>query len=555
MPKYLHRSGLALLLFLAGCACSPDPAPSDAGRLDAPGTDAPTTADGGLDARGDAGECIAVTLENWELNQADDVSVRYRARVRPEIDGDAWDLYVEMLRYGDTEYVGTFPLGGTGPDGNFGTCAHCVIAFYGTTIDRGFLAEAGTLELGVDPFSLDLDATLTGVRLREVTIEGDDLHSVPVPNGRCLDVADTSIERHFAPEGWLCPADDYSDETTCDCRCGIMDPDCFAGLPVAGCEAGERCIYWLGPDGLVPACAEACDRDAPTCDTDTACVDDSFGEVCEIDETRLDLEAAVGATCATPENRWCGITGGVATGMCDVWDRNDQQCRARCEVDDDCDTAAFERCYTIGGDAEGTRFWGLCTPRFPEAWTCGGATFEDGVTCNCGCGAADPDCNDTTLEVVGCDTTESCAEGTTCVPIPENDTCATALPLAVGTTEGSSLGARGDYTFVRDAGACLNVEEDGPDVVYSVSLTAGQTLTVELLAEHNGSLYLLGPGAASICTATPAAACVAGIDVAGGTEVETLTYTATAAGNYYLVVDAFWTGGYGDFELETTITP
>jgi hypothetical protein len=49
------------------------------------------------------------------------------------------------------------------------------------------------------------------------------------------------------PAGWMCDADKYADLLTCDCGCGIQDPDCplssgslYCGrCPVEGCAAGD----------------------------------------------------------------------------------------------------------------------------------------------------------------------------------------------------------------------------------------------------------------------------------------------------------------------------
>lgn len=542
---------------LAGCSCetpigSVDVGP-DGGGLDAP-NDTSTSDGGALDG----GRCIAADVQLWTLDNYDDVSVRYRARIRPDVEMRPFDLYLEFNRYGDTTYTGTFPLG-EGHDANFGGCAHCVAAFYGTMISRGYFASAGTLTLNADPFDLRLDAVLENVTLIEVTIEGEALESVPVPNGRCITFDRIEVSRAFAPPGWTCNDDEYGDGAECDCNCGIVDSDCYAGLPVVGCAPGQLCVGRPREFEFVPTCVDDCDREAGVmCPGTGVCVDDSFGDLCEGDAARVDRTAGLGDTCADGAV-FCAVAGspggpGIANGYCDVFDRADGRCAPRCSVDADCDVAAFERCYTLGasGPAGEEVFFGFCGPRYPVGWTCRGDTYEDGVTCDCNCGVRDSDCYDPSRPIAGCAATESCLPDGSCAPIPANDTCASALPLSIGTTTGSTTGGVNDYTFVRDAGGCIAVEEDGPDVVYAVDVAAGQTLTVVGRASFNLALYLIGPGAPTVCDRT-STACVAGVEATSGTDPETLVYTATTSGTYYLVVDAFFFEFMGDFTLETTL--
>ncbi|MDB4956608.1 MAG: uncharacterized protein JWO36_4177, partial [Myxococcales bacterium] len=58
----------------------------------------------------------------------------------------------------------------------------------------------------------------------------------------------------------------------------------------------------------------------------------------------------------------------------------------------------------------------------PNAWTCGANTFNDGTTCNCMCGALDPDCGITNAPVLGCTGQQYCSNDA-CVTPPANDTC------------------------------------------------------------------------------------------------------------------------------------
>lgn len=496
----------------------------------------------------DAGMCTPIELGEWALDNFDDVSIRYRALITPDVQGVPWVFYLEFNRY-DTEYTGTFPLGGDGPDANYGTCAHCVVAFYGLDFTHAFIATGGTLTLTGDPFTMMLNGTLDDVVLQEVTIEGDDLHSVPVPDGECLHLADVSLRQRFAPVGWHCSVDAFADGETCNCACGAYDDDCYnSDLPIDGCSTDQRCVGRLNSGGVDPVCVNSCSRaDGDACPDAEVCFDDVNGDLCEGDEDLIDRAVALGEACEA-DAHYCAIDDdGFVNGYCDVFVRNDSICRPRCESNDECDALAFEECYTISATA------GFCAPRYPVEWTCSGGLYADGETCNCGCGTVDTDCYDTGLPITGCGEGEACLPDGQCVDAPENDTCATSLELSEGQTTGTTTGAANDYSHVRDAGGCINVEEDGPDVVYRVELSEGQHLTVTgQAASSNIALYLIGPGDDSVCDAS-SSACVAGVEETEYGEAETLEYTAEESGTYYLVVDSFFSGFYGDFELDTQV--
>lgn len=538
------RGVLSAIVTALACAACGGPAPTSDGGLDGgAGLDASTADSGAPDASSDP--CIAATVDRWALDNFDDVSIRYRARITPNIGGDRFDLYLEMNRFRDATFEGTFPLG-EGPEANFSTCARCVAAFTGSTINHGFFADEGELVLGVDPFSQHLTATFTGVRLVEVTIGGDTLESTPVADGQCLRLEDFTIDRTFPSPGWRCPVEQFSDGSTCHCSCGAYDPDCVPGNPVEGCGEFEICS--------IDQCLETCDADAGRGCTSGVCGFNWEGQVCITDPTQIDPVATIGASCADGTSL-CAVEGGFARGICDRDSRRDGICRSVCQVDDDCDTAALERCYPFAAG------YGLCAPRFPTAWTCDGERYEDGASCECTCGAQDPDCLDPAHAISDCGAGEVCllapcsddscvlTPNTECVPVPDNDVCATAATLS-GTTTGTTRGAHDDYTFVAGAGSCIDQEEPGPDVVYQIDLTAGQH--IEVVGTPSGfdlALYLLGPGDASVCGAT-GSECVAGVDAAFFGDPETLSYTATTAGTYYLVVDSRLADWMGELTLE-----
>ena len=48
-------------------------------------------------------------------------------------------------------------------------------------------------------------------------------------------------------------------------------------------------------------------------------------------------------------------------------------------------------------------------------WVCDASKYDDGLTCDCNCGATDPDC-EASRPIVGCGFNQRCAEGGHCVP-------------------------------------------------------------------------------------------------------------------------------------------
>ena len=112
-----------------------------------------------------------------------------------------------------------------------------------------FFATAGTLVL--DSASQQLEGypqgSLTGVTLREATVDDTTYVSTLVPGGKCLTMADASFIVNVTPvAGWThCPLSYYGDGD-CDCGCGAQDVDCT--------------------DALVSSCAYCwCEADAGSC--------------------------------------------------------------------------------------------------------------------------------------------------------------------------------------------------------------------------------------------------------------------------------------------------
>jgi hypothetical protein len=203
----------------------------------------------------------------------------------------------------------------------------------------------------------------------------------------------------------------------------------------------------------------------------------------------------------------------------------------------------------------------------PPGWSCTADKFEDGTTCDCACGAQDTDCDVDANSVTGCSTPgDRCFQGA-CVTPPTNDTCQLPTPIVVGTPlNGTTKGANRSYDNGLEgtvAMPCTGFSQPGPDVVYSVVLTAGLSYTVTLSAldpMYDGSISLLGPkgtGATSICDANPITTCVKGADAGmlGATETFQYTVPVGATDTYYIIVDSGYDSGInseGNFTLSIT---
>jgi hypothetical protein len=99
----------------------------------------------------------------------------------------------------------------------------------------------------------------------------------------------------------------------------------------------------------------------------------------------------------------------------------------------------------------------------PAEWTCTASKFAEGKTngtCDCGCGAIDPDCADVNLPVTGCGYKQTCDATGHCAgaiaPAPDGWTCA-----GTGYSDGKTCNCD---CGVRDPDCELGLPDDcGPD--------------------------------------------------------------------------------------------
>lgn len=174
------------------------------------------------------------------------------------------------------------------------------------------------------------------------------------------------------------------------------------------------------------------------------------------------------------------------------------------------------------------------SPRCPDGYTCVNQVCTRDGTTDAG------DATDTSGADAGtCDL--AAAEGT-------RDTCGqardlTAAASAAGGTRvhGNTSGYANDLT-PSTLPDCTTSPEPGPDGIWRVSVTAGQTLTVTFSPEGwSGDVYVI-----DACTST--ATCEG-----GGPMFSPVSVTPTA-GTYYIVVDSRMAGAAGCYALDVALT-
>ena len=157
-------------------------------------------------------------------------------------------------------------------------------------------------------------------------------------------------------------------------------------------------------------------------------------------------------------------------------------------------------------------------------------------------------CTDTNMDGIAC-VNGLCDE-------PSGEDCfepTEAVPGMSGTV--TLTGTLADFASETDlpvGNPCTGSITPGPDPVYAVNLTMGQTLTVELtstaMTTEDLALYITPD-----CDDLPQS-CVAGADALGSvTMPETATYTAAGDERLYIFVDSFYGDAAGDYSLDVTV--
>jgi hypothetical protein len=195
------------------------------------------------------------------------------------------------------------------------------------------------------------------------------------------------------PVGWTCPQNAYAALDACDCGCGVPDPDCkFASLPLYGCSQGDACT-----DGQCKACVPECT--GKTCGADGCggfcglCAD---GKACDggacVDPCGAKPLACKSATCGSDGcGGQCGTCPGDKTcsaGQCIAGGPSPYSCQGHCGSKADSGCSCTAKCAQLGTCCGDYGVQCTCTP------DCAGKSCgSDGCGGSCGtCSGAKPYC-------------------------------------------------------------------------------------------------------------------------------------------------------------------
>jgi cysteine-rich repeat protein len=432
--------------------------------------------------------CTAVALgaQDFQANLFGQLTgVRYA--IAPAIDGALPEaLLVEL--YDSTTgglpplVTGTFALG-VGPNGNLGTCQHCVwipvdwdeLSPLGTV----FVATEGTITLTAveDPLSPVFAGSTSEIVLREATID-DTGASVLVDGGRCLRAPAIEFDTHPTTGATCLSAEDCGNPILEVCSpatgtCGPPECGDFLGCP----SDRPVCISQYG-QLFEGACYADCDPTGDDWCGDSAHVcqqlgvdpafgicllagDGSLGEACPLED--IATSCMRGMTCAFDAE--------VCTRTCNFFDAD-----PGCQTDHVCDVLGVCAPETSGDPADfgddcaataelaqgcasdGTAFRGICFSYFiDEPLECQEACLGDqgcepeefcALRFSSGLGVClpDPVCGDGELGEIG----ETCDDGNTmsgdgcsgdCQTVEYNVICPSAPALAVGANPGDTSAA------------------------------------------------------------------------------------------------------------------
>jgi hypothetical protein len=128
---------------------------------------------------------------------------------------------------------------------------------------------------------------------------------------------------------------------------------------------------------------------------------------------------------------------------------------------------------------------------------------------------------------------------------PANDLCEAAIPLPCGWIDlsGNTQYAHNDVTFPNNASSCTGHVADGFDVVYKMTISAGDSVWLNYISQANGSFYLVED------CANPTGSCILGADLYLETGLEVFRHTFSFSGTYYLVLDNRNAGTSGSWTL------
>ncbi|MBI5610248.1 MAG: hypothetical protein HY902_15330 [Deltaproteobacteria bacterium] len=206
-----------------------------------------------------------------------------------------------------------------------------------------------------------------------------------------------------------------SDADTADAADTSGGPDVTSDAPPVDAVCQPNCqLRNCGDDGCGGQCGVCNTPEKPTCNTAIGvcvakCVPQCQNKNCGDD--------GCGAVCGTCEgNLTC-----TSAGRCvpPQWTCNPNYYAAGDACDCGCGAAdpdcADPQAY-LAGCTEGQKcdVAGTCVSKAPSGWTCPADSYAALDACNCACGAVDPDCSYSDLPVLGCATGQSCLPSGTC---------------------------------------------------------------------------------------------------------------------------------------------
>jgi len=208
-------------------------------------------------------------------------------------------------------------------------------------------------------------------------------------------------------------------------------------------------------------------------------------------ETITDIRTVVNAVCASgyPSERLCGTAGTCGDGFCSGGETADT-CEADCAgngqapsgwtcnpdwyaAGDDCDCG----CGVVDPDCQNPNLGvygcqdgqtcsddGVCigagqqpnpepnepdpspsvSTGVPDDWTCNPGWYGVGDDCDCDCGAVDPDCQDTSLDVYNCEEGEVCSSNGACIAPGSEPETGPGITPGTDDEPGNGLGGLND---------------------------------------------------------------------------------------------------------------
>jgi hypothetical protein len=381
-----------------------------------------------------------------------------------------------------------------GNQANYETCAACLLVLefnMAGDVVKSYYQSGGTITLTEDPFT---NKKMVGTATDVTVVE--------------VTIDDMTAHSTLVPGGVCLSLGTITlngDSVPADWTCPKAEFDdgttcnCMCGAHDPDCDimaapvAGCTGTQVCGGDDTCVSTCNVLSSPPVGCTTGTCGFNTATQDICYTDATLID-SAAVGAACATTTPFLCGVTATVATGLCDNFEGDDKICRKACDANADC---------------TGTE-------------VCGAVVGMKGL----------------------------------CIAPPLNDTCQTAQVITIGTpVQGKTGGAVSNYNMGLETAACTGVSQAGGDVAYTIVLTAGQAITVNVTGvspNFDPSVAILGPGtAAAVCDAATVT-CLKGADAGNAAANETFQFTATTAGTYFLIVDTFFRTQGGKFTLSVT---